>query len=63
MDFQPKQTVVVIDSECPQLHRQKVVLLKRNPRNTAEWEVSLYGKVWIVHTCRLRSVDYATTAN
>lgn len=54
--FQAGQTVRVIDSEC-KLHRQQVTLVGKNPRNTAEWEVRARdGKVWIVHTVRLRAV-------
>jgi hypothetical protein len=55
--FAPDQQVIVIDNECPDLHKKTVTIIKRNPRSTAEWEVkTAEGTIWFVHSCRLREV-------
>jgi hypothetical protein len=57
MSLVPRAKAIVVDTECPQLHKQEVTLIKKNTRNTAEWEVLHKGKTWIVHTCRLRETQ------
>lgn len=52
--FSPGEHAIVIDDECPQLHRQEVVVRGQNPKNTAEAIVAFAGKEWIVHNVRLR---------
>lgn len=55
--FTNGQQVRVIDSECV-LHNQVVTIVGTNPKCTAEWEVlDENGEGWIIHSCRLRSVD------
>jgi len=58
--FTHGQQVRVIDSECT-LHNQVVTIVGTNPRCTAEWEVrDETGNPWLVHSCRLRSVEEDT---
>lgn len=55
--FTEGQQVRVIDSECTQ-HNLVVTIVRPNPKCTAEWEVlDENGGGWIVHSCRLRSVE------